>query len=127
VFYGSFNTSTGHDNHALGAHNIMAGANSTTSYTQAWPIYSADDSRPDTVVEKRVTVTPSGADETVTDVLLQCVICLNNKRRLAPVECGHLSLCFACAHKLISCLSTDAVRCPICQTVITHAMHNIYI
>lgn len=54
-----------------------------------------------------------------------CVVCLENKKQLAPTECKHLCLCFGCAKKLIDMKDSD-VKCPLCNIVIKRKMIRIY-
>jgi len=54
-----------------------------------------------------------------------CVVCMENKKQLAPQECGHLCLCFHCTEVLMN--KKDAVfSCPICKVVIKKKMNRIF-
>ena len=59
-----------------------------------------------------------------------CVVCMTNKKQLAPQECGHLSMCFKCARNMIDKhTSTDehnnVFKCPICRVEIKKKMIKI--
>jgi hypothetical protein len=55
-----------------------------------------------------------------------CVMCFENKRQLAPAECLQLSLCFACAKKLMD--QTDVqFKCPLCKVPIMKKMLHIFV
>lgn len=47
----------------------------------------------------------------------ECVVCLENEKRLAMVPCGHRCLCFACAKQL-----QKPYKCPVCRAAITSAL-----
>ena len=55
---------------------------------------------------------------------IPCVICDDKKSQLAPLECGHLCLCFACADKIIK--SSPPHRCPKCRKAIKKKMFRVF-
>lgn len=42
---------------------------------------------------------------------LRCVVCLENKKEIILLPCGHVCLCFGCSNQIISV-------CPICRKLI---------
>jgi hypothetical protein len=54
-----------------------------------------------------------------------CVICLENDAKLAPAECGHLSLCFKCAKTLLTKHDDEPIRCPLCKKEMRQKMISI--
>lgn len=59
------------------------------------------------------------ADEPAPSEALACVVCLANKRQLAPQECGHLSVCFACGRRVAAC--------PVCRKPIAKKMNRVFV
>jgi len=55
-----------------------------------------------------------------------CVVCFENKRQLAPAECLQLSLCFACAKKLMDQTGVQ-FKCPMCKVPIMKKMLHIFV
>lgn len=64
-------------------------------------------------------------DETAPDDGVACVVCVLRKRQLAA-ECGHVTLCFACADIMIRKHGLD-LRCPVCQQHVKKKMFRVFI
>ena len=68
---------------------------------------------------------PDGDDTTECADADKCVICLTNRRQLAPRECSHLCLCFGCARTLID--GSQPAKCPVCRVVIQKQMIRVLV
>ena len=55
----------------------------------------------------------------------ECVVCMENKKVLAPAECGHLILCGRCAKVMIDKKDSD-FKCPICKVVVRRKLMRIF-
>lgn len=64
-------------------------------------------------LQKREDELPTGEDEVGEP---SCIACMENKKKLSPVDCGHKVLCFGCAKKIYD--STEK-KCPMCRANIT--------
>lgn len=49
-----------------------------------------------------------------------CIICLNERRAVRFVPCGHANACEACVLQLVAIAEPRHVLCPQCKAVITH-------
>ena len=60
---------------------------------------------------------PSGGEPEEDDLREEeaCVVCMARRRALAPVDCGHRSMCHACAGELCA---RGQPRCPVCRAPI---------
>ncbi|MCK9356602.1 MAG: RING-HC finger protein [Dehalococcoidia bacterium] len=72
-----------------------------------------------------VQLTPMGTDVPAAAGEPACAVCLEHKRQLAAVECGHL-LCYACAHKLIDTKDAPEVVCPTCRGPVERKMIKVF-
>ena len=52
-----------------------------------------------------------------------CVVCLHNRVQVAPQECHHLCLCFACARAI---LNSTKKECPMCRAQIKEKMFRVF-
>ena len=73
-----------------------------------------------------VQLIPDGEDVVAAAGEPTCPVCLENKRQLAPVECGHLALCFKCARAVIDAKDTPEVVCPICRRPAKRRMIRVF-
>jgi hypothetical protein len=71
-----------------------------------------------------ILLTEIGQDEKAKEGM-ECVVCLENKKQLMPMECGHLCLCFKCAKSMID---NDAlnIKCPLCKIDVKKTMKRVY-
>jgi hypothetical protein len=71
-------------------------------------------------------VLPEGADVDTDCPDMQCIICMQNKKQLAPRECGHLCMCFACAKAMLDRPNGEFI-CPVCMIVIKQKLQRIFV
>jgi len=50
----------------------------------------------------------------------ECLLCLDNKKDIVFIPCGHVSMCSGCANKFTN------TECPCCRKTIEY-MYKIYI
>jgi hypothetical protein len=91
----------------------------TIRYTNPTPPAAA----PDT--SDIVQLTPTGEDVPATDAETPCLVCLENKRQLVIVECGHL-LCFKCARAEMDRKDVPVLRCPLCRGAVRRKMIRVF-
>jgi hypothetical protein len=72
-----------------------------------------------------VQFTPTGKDEMAAAGEPTCPVCLDNKRQLAAVECGHL-FCYGCVQKLLGAKDKPGLACPTCRGPIRRRMIKIF-
>jgi hypothetical protein len=60
----------------------------------------------------------AGTDEPVKKDEKACIICFENKIKVAMIPCGHACMCISCTNRV----SEQALRCPICKEDVKDAL-----
>jgi hypothetical protein len=77
-------------------------------------------------VVKSVLETEFLKDEGASSEADACIVCMDRKKQLASIECGHVLFCFACARVMIATHGTD-IKCPICARPIASKMLKVFV
>jgi predicted RNase H-like nuclease (RuvC/YqgF family) len=59
------------------------------------------------------------------DMIVQCVVCMQNYVNVLMRPCNHLCLCESCLAKME--MKSLSLKCPVCRTPCTECIHPVYL